>query len=119
MSVNSSIASEKLATTVRNAWPRLLPSAGLIPTTVGGKVSGTSSRVSAAEVVVLPPVSVARTWISTVPGPPPMLGAIAEKSNGKATSLRTTTPSTSNSALRICTSSVIVAMIGIVEPSRT
>ena len=119
VNVNSSIASEKLTTTVRNAWPRLLPSVGLMPITVGGNVSGTRFSVSGTEVVVLPPVSVARTWISTVVSPSMIFGATAEKSNGNATSFRTTMSLTNNSALRIWTSSEIIAMIGIVDPSRT
>ena len=55
------MGSEKSMVKVRNAWPRLSPSATLVATSVGGKVSGTRSIVIGALVVTLPPVSVART----------------------------------------------------------
>ena len=95
------------------------PSATLVETTLGGKVSGTTSSTTALDSVVLPPVSVARTCTVTLLPPMAIEGIPAKSSNGKATSLETTWPLTSNSTLRTCTSSVTVGTIRSVAPSCT
>ena len=101
----SSIASLKFMVIVEISRGRP-PSPGLLPATTGPKVSGVISRVRTSDKRLLPPVSVARTWISAVVPSGSSERAMALKSKGKDTSLPTTSPLTNNSTLRTCTSSV-------------
>ena len=69
--------------------------------------------------MIFPPVSVARTCKLIVSTSGVIDGAITEKSQGKETSLVTTSSFKSNSALRTCTSSEILASTDINVPSST
>ena len=95
------------------------PWARFTAVTVGAKVSGTTSSTTTLDSAALPPVSVARTCTVSELPPLAMVGACVNNSNGNETSLDTTTPLTSNSMLRTCTSSVIVGSTRTVRPSST
>ncbi len=66
----------------------------------------------------LPPVSVARTCKVNEVASGDSCGAIAKKSNGKETSLRTTTPLTSNSTFLTCRSSLTLTCTGDSNPRK-
>ena len=56
--------------------------AGELPTSTGGTVSGTTPNVRMLESVLLPPLSVARTWSVTLPVGPVSCGISAERFHG-------------------------------------
>ena len=98
---------------------RRSPSATLVETTVGAKVSRTTSNVTEFDSCTLPPVSVARTCTVIVLPPEAIDGIVANSSNGNDGSFETTLPLTSSSTLRTSTSSATVGTIRSVEPSCT
>ncbi len=95
------------------------PAIGNVALTSGAKVSGITSKVREFDRVLLPPVSVARTRTSRVVAPATSWGAVAERSKGKETSLRATSPSNNSSTFRTCTSSSTAALNERTEPSTT
>ena len=98
---------------------RRAPSATLVDTTVGAKVSRTTWKVCRGERPTLPPVSVARSCTVTVLPPMAMAGMAANSSNGKSGSLETTWPLTSSSTRATCVSSLTVGTMRRVWPSCT
>ena len=117
--VAASIGLEKVTCTVLTSRNRSSPSFGSVATTCGEVASVTTLSVSGSESVVFPPVSVARNCSTSCDADPASLGAVAERSNGKETALRTTCPFNSNSTRQICTSSRTSARTLIVDPSAT
>src|SRR6267143_4934872 len=83
---------------------------GLVSTTTGANVSGTTVKVRGADVVALPPVSVAIARTVRAVPPTAMAGVVTSKSHGNDTSRLTTWPLTSRSTLLTCTSSVTVGI---------
>ena len=92
---------------------------GLDAWTTGGTTSGSKPNWRTFDKDELPPVSVTRTCTVACVPLVAMAGAIAKKSNGACKSFARTTPFTSSSTPRTCTSSVAVTRMEMELPSTT